>query len=128
MKKSALTSRGKNVSVLTKLKNSLRTNLSQCSTLIMNKPQMPHTKTTFLPKDKFYVICKIQRGTLPCDSTWSRVYHDVECLFFLTFSAHSSCNLRACFFHFKMMLYDFLAISIWNVFVKGIIIWNVFVK
>ena len=26
------------------------------------------------------------------------------------------------FFRFKMMLYDFHAISIWNVFVKGIII------
>ena len=38
---------------------------------------------------------------------------------FPTFSTHSSCNLHACFFfHFKMMLYDFLAISIWNVFVK----------
>ena len=49
LKKSALTSRGKNLSLLTKLKNSLRTNLSQLSTLILNKPQMPHTKTTFLP-------------------------------------------------------------------------------
>ena len=63
--------------------------------------------------------------TLPCDSTWPEVYHDVECLFFfLTFSTHSSCILHACcfFFSFKMMLYDFLAISIWNVFVKWIII------
>ena len=38
-----------------KLKNSLRTNLSQFSTLILNKPQMPHTKTTFLPIDKGHV-------------------------------------------------------------------------
>ena len=60
LKKSALTSRGNNLSVLTKLKNSLHTNLSQFSTLSLNKPQMPNTKTTFLPIDKFYMIHKIQ--------------------------------------------------------------------
>ena len=47
------------------------------------------------------------------DSTWPHVYHDAECLIFLTFFIHSLCILHACyFFQFKMMLYDFLAISI----------------
>ena len=122
-----LTSRGKNLFVLKKFKNSLCTNLSQCSTLMLNRPQMPDKKTTFLPIDKFYLIWTIQRMTLPCDSTWPHIYHDIMSLF-PTFSTHSSCNLHACFSYFTMMLYDFLAISIWNVFVKWIIIWNVFVK
>ena len=87
-----------NLSVLTELKNSLHRNLSQFSTLMVNKPQMPDTKTTFLPTDKFYMICKIKRVTLPCDSAWPHVYHDVECLFFPTFSTHSSCNFHAYFF------------------------------
>ena len=45
------------------------------------------------------MIFKIQRVTLPCDSTWPHVYHDVECLF----SSHSTYV-----FHFKMTLYDYL--------------------
>ena len=68
---------------------------------MLNKPQMPDTKTTFLPIDKLYMICKIQRVALPCDSTWPHIYHDGDCLFFPTFSKHSSCDLHACFFTLK---------------------------
>ena len=102
--KSVLTSTGKNLSVLTKLKNFLCTNLSQFSTLMLNKPQMSDTKKTFLPIDKFYMIWKIQRVTLPCESTWPHVYHEVECLFSPTFSTHSSCNLHACFSRSKSVI------------------------
>ena len=35
---------------------------------------------------------------LPCHSTWPHVYHDVKCLFFLTFFTHSSHIFHACFF------------------------------
>ena len=59
MKKGALTSRDKNLSVLKKLKNSMGTNLSQFSTFL-DKLKMPNTRTTFLPIDKLYIILKIQ--------------------------------------------------------------------
>ena len=122
IEESALTSRGKNLSVLTKLKNSLRTYLSRFSTLMLNKPQMPDTKTTFLPIDKFYMIHKIQKVTLSCESTWPHVYHDIGCFFLPTFSTHSSCNLHACFFfYFKMMLHDFLGVNICNVFANELL-------
>ena len=85
MKKSALTSRGKNLLVLTILKNSLGTNLSLFSTLILNKPQMPNTKTTFLPIDKFYMICKIQSDPVLC------MVHGLMFIMMLnvSFSSHS---------------------------------------
>ena len=72
LKKSALTSRSKNLSALTKFKNSLETYLSKLSTLIFEQIMvcltlrqlfMPYTKTTFLPIDKFYTIPKIQNGS-----------------------------------------------------------------
>ena len=98
-----------------KIKNSLGTNLSQFSILILNKPQMPNTKATFLPIDKFYTIAKIQSD--PALSKYMALRLSWRGMFlFIAFSTHI---FQASFFsQFKIMLYDFLAISIWNVFVK----------